>query len=193
MESRREILVNLGLDESIVFENPSYDTAMVGYENGTNRIVYNFDAMVEDLMEQDNIDYEESVEFIEYNTLRALPYMGYLAPIVMYPIEDMDYFFGMIEDGNDFIKYTPMLKVYDDAIVGYDASTGGVIYDFENMVSILMGKDNISYECAVEEIRNNSFGENIIVEEGYDPIILCSIEDYLDYADNDLEQRNKEA
>ena len=124
MESRRDLLVELGLDESIVFENPSYDNAMVGYENGTNRIVYNFDNMVEDLMEQDSIEYEESVEFIEYNTLRALPYMGYLAPIVMFPIEDMDYFFGMIEDGNDFIKHTPMLNDYQSAIVGYDAVAG---------------------------------------------------------------------
>lgn len=181
MESRRDLLVELGLDESIVFENPSYDSAMVGYEKGTNRIVYNFDDMVEDLMEQDDIEYDESVEFIEYNTLRALPYMGCLAPIVMYPIEDMDYFFGMIEDGNDFIRYTPTLKDYNSAIIGYDAISGRVIYDFEVMVAVLMLETGISYDCAVEEIKNDSFGENITIESEYEPIVMLGIEDYMDY------------
>ena len=34
----------------------------------------------------------------------------------------------------------------------------------------------------IEEIKNHSFAENIIIEEGYEPIILRSIEDYLDYS-----------
>ena len=29
----------------------------------------------------------ESIEWIEFNTLRALPYMGSDAPIIMYPID----------------------------------------------------------------------------------------------------------
>lgn len=29
------------------------------------------------------MDYEEALEFIEYNTLRALPYMGNDAPIIL--------------------------------------------------------------------------------------------------------------
>ena len=30
---------------------------------------------------------EEAVEFIDYNTLRAIPYAGGFAPVVMYPID----------------------------------------------------------------------------------------------------------
>lgn len=30
---------------------------------------------------------EEAVEWIEYNTMRALPYFGERAPIIMYPLE----------------------------------------------------------------------------------------------------------
>lgn len=179
---RRDLLVELGLENSIVFENPDYDSSIIGYDDNTDRVVYSFEAMVVELAEQDGIDYNESIEFIEYNTLRAIPYMGSLSPIVMYSIDDMEYFFGMIEDGNDFIKYIPALKEYDDSIIGYDATSGRVVYDFENMVEVLMRKDNISYECAVEEIKNYSFAENIIIEEGYEPIILRSIEDYLDYS-----------
>lgn len=40
--------------------------------------------MVQWLMEQDNMDYTEAVEWIEYNTIRSLPYVGDGAPIVMY-------------------------------------------------------------------------------------------------------------
>ena len=179
---RRELLVELGLEDSIVFENPDYDSAIIGYDDNSGRIIYDYEKMIEHLMEADGIEYEEAMEFIEYNTLRAIPYMGSLSPIVMYSIDDMEYFFGMIEDGNDFIKYIPALKEYDDSIIGYDATSGRVVYDFENMVEVLMRKDNISYECAVEEIKNHSFAENIIIEEGYEPIILRSIEDYLDYS-----------
>ena len=38
-------------------------------------------------MEQDNMTYEEAVEFIEYNTLRSIPYCSN-APIVVHMIED---------------------------------------------------------------------------------------------------------
>ena len=39
--------------------------------------------MIEDLMEEESIDFEDALEFIEYNTLRALPYMGDNAPIIL--------------------------------------------------------------------------------------------------------------
>lgn len=34
-------------------------------------------------MKEENLDYEDALEFIEYNTLRALPYMGDNAPIIL--------------------------------------------------------------------------------------------------------------
>lgn len=48
------------------------------------RAIYDFDLMVQWLMEQDNMDYTDAVEWIEYNTIRSLPYVGDGAPIVMY-------------------------------------------------------------------------------------------------------------
>ena len=43
-------------------------------------------------MEQDGMSYEEAVEFIDYNTCRAIPYAGHNAPIVMHGITDyLDY------------------------------------------------------------------------------------------------------
>jgi NAD+ synthase len=89
---RRDLLNELGLEESIVFENPDYDSAIIGYDANESRIIYDFEKMAEHLMDVDGMDYEEAVEFIEYNTIRAIPYAGSNAPIVLHSIEDyMDY------------------------------------------------------------------------------------------------------
>ena len=51
------------------------------------RAVYDFDKMVGWLMDTQGFTHDQSVEWIEYNTIRALPYMGEDAPIIMYPLE----------------------------------------------------------------------------------------------------------
>lgn len=38
-------------------------------------------------MKVDGITSEEAMEWIEYNTIRSLPYAGSSAPIIMYRIE----------------------------------------------------------------------------------------------------------
>lgn len=89
---RRDLLNELGLEESIVFENPDYDSAIIGYDANDNRVIYDFESMAEHLMNVDCMTYEEAIEFIEYNTLRAIPYAGSNPPIVLQRIDDyMDY------------------------------------------------------------------------------------------------------
>ena len=44
--------------------------------------------MVEWLVETEGFTIEEAVEWIEYNTIRALPYMEEGAPIIMYPLQE---------------------------------------------------------------------------------------------------------
>ena len=65
-----------------VFSNPSFNNSIIGISYD-GRVIYDFDLMIEDLMEEENIDFEDALEFIEYNTLRALPYMGDNAPIIL--------------------------------------------------------------------------------------------------------------
>jgi hypothetical protein len=92
MESRRDLLVELGLEDSIVFENSDYDSAIIGYDDNSGRIIYDYEKMIEHLMDADGIEYEEAMEFIDYNTVRACPYMGDKAPIILHSIEDyLDY------------------------------------------------------------------------------------------------------
>ena len=84
-EQVKEYLCDHGWEDAIVFENPSYCDAFIGATSDGNA-VYDFEKMVECLMEEDGMEYMDAVEFIEYNTIRALPYMGTMAPIVLYPV-----------------------------------------------------------------------------------------------------------
>lgn len=76
-----------GYENVLLFENFSYDDALIGISND-GRAVYDFDKMVEWLVKTQDFTEEEAIEWIEYNTLRALPYYGSEAPIVMYGLND---------------------------------------------------------------------------------------------------------
>ncbi len=75
-------LENLGYENVVVFDNPSYDEALIGVSED-NRAVYDYDKMVVWLAVTWGISKEDAIEWVEYNTLRALPYCGEAAPIVM--------------------------------------------------------------------------------------------------------------
>lgn len=72
-------------EDAIVFDNMSYDGSIVGVTTD-GRVVYDYDKMVEELMEDEECSYEEAAEWIDYNTIRALPYTGENGPIIMYSI-----------------------------------------------------------------------------------------------------------
>ena len=80
-----EIMESMGYEDSIVFENPSYIDAIVGFSD-TGRVIYDYDLMIESLMKADGMDMEEAAEFIDYNTVRALPYCSpsEKRPIILY-------------------------------------------------------------------------------------------------------------
>lgn len=81
-----ERLQAAGYEDVVILENYSYDDALVGVtEDG--RAVYDFEKMVRWLMETEGLDELEAVEWIEYNTIRALSYEDDSAPIIMYPLE----------------------------------------------------------------------------------------------------------
>ena len=96
--SKRDTLVELGYEDAIVFENPSYDDAIIGTSHD-DRVVYSFDKMVECLMKEDGMEYIDAVEFIEYNTIRAIPYFGPNAPIILMNEEQIA--FGEEVDGRE--------------------------------------------------------------------------------------------
>lgn len=83
----RERLIDAGYEDTIILENYSYDDALIGVtDNG--QAVYDFDLMVKWLQETEEMTAEEAIEWIEYNTIRALPYAGEDAPVIIYRLMD---------------------------------------------------------------------------------------------------------
>lgn len=82
-----ERLLDAGYEDVPSFLNCSYDSALIGVTTD-GRAVYDFDLMVDWLMKEEGWSDIDAIEWIEYNTIRALPYMGAKAPIIMYSLED---------------------------------------------------------------------------------------------------------
>lgn len=57
-----ERILSAGWDDVVILDNYSYDDALIG------------------------ITEDEATEWVDYNTLRALPYLGPDAPLVMYTL-----------------------------------------------------------------------------------------------------------
>lgn len=75
----------------LVFDSIAYDNSIIGVTTD-NRVVYDYDLMVEELINEELINdegwsYEEAVDWIDYNTIRAVSYLGEHAPIIMYSIK----------------------------------------------------------------------------------------------------------
>ena len=86
----RDALCDMGHEEAVIFDGPDYDEAIVGVTD-EGQVVYDYDKMVQILVERDGMEEMEAIEWIEYNTIRALPYVEN-APIIMHRLrlEDDD-------------------------------------------------------------------------------------------------------
>ena len=84
--SAEERILEAGYEDVIIFKDYSYDNALIGISDD-NRAIYDYNKMVEWLMNEEGFSDIEAIEWIDYNTIRALPYMGHEAPIIMYSIE----------------------------------------------------------------------------------------------------------
>lgn len=81
----KELLCERDAEDAIVFEQPDYISAVIGVsEDG--RVIYSYPLMVEFLMLQDGMEQSDAEEFIDFNTIRALPYMGPKAPIILFDL-----------------------------------------------------------------------------------------------------------
>lgn len=85
VDELREYLEAQGHEETIFFENPSFVKAITGITD-SGQLIYDYELMIYAGMEEEGWTDEESIEWIEYNTLRAIPYMGSSHPIVSLPI-----------------------------------------------------------------------------------------------------------
>lgn len=83
-----QILADNGYDgeDIVLLKDESYDSALIAVTDDC-RAVYSYDKMVEWYMEKNGCDADDAMEWIDYNTLRAIPYAGEKAPIVVKELE----------------------------------------------------------------------------------------------------------
>ena len=84
-EEIRQALCDMDHEDAVVFDKPDYDDAIIGVTD-EGQVIYDYDTMVKCLIDRDGMSETEAIEFIDYNTIRALPYAGEKAPIIMYKI-----------------------------------------------------------------------------------------------------------
>ena len=70
-------------DDALVFDNHAYDNSIIGVTLD-GRVIYAVELMVAELMEDEEWDETDAIEWIEYNTIRSLPYAGKNAPVIVY-------------------------------------------------------------------------------------------------------------
>lgn len=70
--------------ELIILDNPSFDKSIIGLVGEENpRLVYDYNSMCEEMCTDNGIDLDDAIDYIDYNTMRSLPYMGDNAPLIM--------------------------------------------------------------------------------------------------------------
>ena len=81
-------------EQPLLFDNESYDQSIVGITDD-NRLIYDYDKMVEEYMADNHCSEEDAIEWIEYNTIRALNYGNFgQKPIIMYKKESIEDIYG---------------------------------------------------------------------------------------------------
>ena len=68
--------------DAVVFDNQSYDNSIIG-TTFDGRAIYEFNRMVQELMNDEGWTEEMAIDWIEYNTMRALPYGGEKTPMIV--------------------------------------------------------------------------------------------------------------
>lgn len=84
----RDTLCDMGYEDSIVFDAPDYDEAIVGVTDD-GQVVYDYELMVKCLTDR-GMSAEEAADLISYDTMRAIPYAGDNPPIIMNRLPTID-------------------------------------------------------------------------------------------------------
>lgn len=69
----RDAICDMGHDAAVIFSMPDYDEAIVGITD-EGQVIYDYNKMVHCLRAFHDMTEEEAIDFIGYNTIRALDY-----------------------------------------------------------------------------------------------------------------------
>lgn len=106
-----------------MFEPESYDEGIVGITEGGN-LIYSYEKLAEMLILHDEMTYEDAIEWLDYNTVRTIPYMGEFQPVMLMEFPDCD----------------------DEWLVGADTN-GAPIYYYDHVPS-----EPVKHECLEDYI-----------------------------------------
>ena len=68
------------VDECMLFEDPAFDNSIIGISDDGMHVIYDYEKMVKEFIDDNNISDDDgegimdAVDFIDYNTIRALNY-----------------------------------------------------------------------------------------------------------------------
>lgn len=82
-QSAEQKLLDNGYEGVVVFRDESYDTALIGVSHD-NRAVYSYEKMIRWYMKKHKCSREDAVDWIDFNTLGALPNGETRKPIVVF-------------------------------------------------------------------------------------------------------------
>lgn len=108
-EELDEFLSEFGLENCLYLSEEETIPAIVGYDDETRALIYDYDKLVEGFMEhfrEDGKDeeelYQDAVDWVEFNTIRSLPYKheGYVNPMIMHNL-------SQYEDYEDYCQPKP--------------------------------------------------------------------------------------
>ena len=85
--SARAWFETCGFDNAIFFEQPDFDSAIIG-ATSDGKAVYDYEKMIHHFATAEGIGHDDAREFIDFNTIRALPYVGDYAPVVVFPYKE---------------------------------------------------------------------------------------------------------
>lgn len=85
----RKQLEQLGFEDSYVLEPEYFDDAIIGISTEGN-VIYSYDRLCDCLVNNDGMDVVEATEWIEFNTIRSLPYLNSdRRPVVVHMKEEL--------------------------------------------------------------------------------------------------------
>lgn len=82
-EEFRQALVDAGYEDAYIFDG--FEAAYAGMSHD-GRVIYDYNKMVK-VCKKWGMTYEEALEYIDYNPVRTIPYLGEKAPIILYKVE----------------------------------------------------------------------------------------------------------
>lgn len=79
----KEKLEDAGYENVLVMDE--FDSAFIGMSHD-DRAIYDYDKIVDSVMVNDGADYDDAVEYVDYNVIQSLPADG-SGPVVLYKLD----------------------------------------------------------------------------------------------------------